>query len=68
MGVLIYEMLCGEPPFKSMTGDPWDTFRRALSGRFSLPSRISPLAGDLICKLLQVQALADPLCAAPMDV
>jgi serine/threonine protein kinase len=34
LGVLIFEMLVGDPPFKSLTGDPWDTFRRTLSGRF----------------------------------
>lgn len=27
LGVLIFEMLVGDPPFKSLTGDPWDTFR-----------------------------------------
>jgi cGMP-dependent protein kinase 1 len=27
LGVLIFEMLVGDPPFKSLAGDPWDTFR-----------------------------------------
>ena len=27
LGVLIFEMLVGDPPFKSLTGDPWYTFR-----------------------------------------
>ena len=44
----------GDPPFKSMTGDPWDTFRRTLSGRFYVPNFISADAADLIFKLLQV--------------
>ena len=30
LGVLIFEMLVGDPPFKSLTGDPWDTFRSDL--------------------------------------
>ncbi|KAG2485663.1 hypothetical protein HYH03_015635 [Edaphochlamys debaryana] len=54
LGVLIFEMLVGDPPFKSLTGDPWDTFRRTLSGRFYVPNFISDAAADLIFKLLQV--------------
>ncbi|KAJ9511424.1 hypothetical protein QJQ45_029916, partial [Haematococcus lacustris] len=54
LGVLIFEMLVGDPPFKSLTGDPWDTFRRTLSGRFYVPNFISDQAADLIFKLLQV--------------
>ena len=55
LGVLIYEMLVGDPPFKSDTpGDAWDTFRKALSGRFNMPTFISPEAQDIIWKLLQL--------------
>ena len=54
LGVLIFEMLVGDPPFKSLSGDPWDTFRRTLSGRFYVPNFISESAADLIYKLLQV--------------
>ncbi|GMH33287.1 hypothetical protein BSKO_01121 [Bryopsis sp. KO-2023] len=54
LGVLIFEMLVGDPPFKSVSGDPWDTFRRTLSGRFYVPNFISAEAADLIYKLLQV--------------
>mmetsp|Transcript_18135 Transcript_18135/g.45676 ORF Transcript_18135/g.45676 Transcript_18135/m.45676 type:complete len:729 (-) Transcript_18135:1324-3510(-) len=54
LGVLIFELLVGDPPFKSLTGDPWDTFRRTLSGRFYVPNFISDSAADLIFKLLQV--------------
>ncbi|KAK9812821.1 hypothetical protein WJX72_004332 [[Myrmecia] bisecta] len=54
LGVLIFEMLVGDPPFKSLSGDPWDTFRRTLSGRFYVPNFISDSAADLIYKLLQV--------------
>lgn len=56
LGVLIFEMLVGDPPFKSLTNDPWDTFRRTLSGRFYVPNFISDDAADLIFKLLQVCA------------
>lgn len=54
LGVLIFEMLVGDPPFKSDSGDAWDTFRRTLSGRFYVPNFISSEAADLIYKLLQV--------------
>lgn len=54
LGVLIFEMLVGDPPFKSVSGDPWDTFRRTLSGRFYVPNFISAEAADIIYKLLQV--------------
>jgi hypothetical protein len=37
-----------------LTGDPWDTFRRTLSGRFYVPHFIGDAAADLIFKLLQV--------------
>lgn len=40
--------------FPVCAGDPWDTFRRTLSGRFYVPNFISDTAADLIFKLLQV--------------
>ena len=67
-------MLVGEPPFKSLSGDPWDTFRQTLSGRFYVPPNISPTAADLIYKLLQVYSILEAfssvnalLCASIMD-
>jgi len=54
LGILIFELLVGDTPFKSLTGDPWDTFRQALSGRFYVPNFISDDAADIIFKLLQV--------------
>ena len=57
IGILIFEMLVGDPPFKSLSGDPWDTFRQALSGRFFVPPSLSPDAADIIYKLLQVRLL-----------
>eukprot|EP00955_Chlamydomonas_euryale_P044026 352790-Chlamydomonas_euryale.AAC.3 len=55
LGILIFELLVGDTPFKSLTGDPWDTFRQALSGRFYVPNFISDDAADIIFKLLQVR-------------
>jgi serine/threonine protein kinase len=66
LGVLVFEMLVGDPPFKSLTGDPWDTFRRTLSGRFYVPHFITDAAADLIYRLLQVgTAPACGTCWAP---
>ena len=54
LGVLIYEMLVGDPPFMSMSGDPWDTFKAILSGRFAMPDNVPKKAADLIFSLLRV--------------
>ena len=56
LGVLIFEMLTGEPPFKAVSSDPYDTFRRALAGTVALPDFLSPEACDCITLLLQVCA------------
>ncbi len=58
LGVLIFEMLVGDPPFQSLTGDPWDTFRRTLSGRFYVPNFVSDQGADIIFKLLQARHAA----------
>jgi len=54
LGVLIYEMLTGDAPFKSPSNDRWDIHRRILSGRFYVPDYVSRSAADLITRLLQV--------------
>lgn len=50
-GVLMYEMLVGQPPF--MASSIREAFRRICSVDFSFPSDVSPLARDLIQQLLQ---------------
>ncbi len=62
LGILIFEMLTGDPPFKSGTGDPWDTFRKALTGRFFCPDFISQTGQSLIFSLLQVRAMQPFTC------
>lgn len=47
-------MLTGDAPFRSPTDDPWDTYRRILSGRFYIPDYISESAASLIVALLEV--------------
>ena len=59
LGVLVFEMLTGDPPFKAVSSDPYDTFRRALAGNFTLPDCLSPEACDLISSLLQVPQCFD---------
>ena len=67
-GVLIFEMLVGEPPFKSLSGDPWDTFRQTLSGRFYVPPNVPPTAADLIYKLLQACLLLQHFESIPFGI
>lgn len=62
LGVLVFEMMVGDPPFKSMSGDPWDTFRLILSGRFYVPDFVPELAADLIYSLLQVRPAPARVC------
>lgn len=50
LGVLIYEMLSGYPPFLDDT--PFSTYRKILSGKFGFPSHIGADAKNLVKKLL----------------
>jgi serine/threonine protein kinase len=51
LGVLVYEMLCGYPPF--CDEDPLSTYGRILRGTLTFPPHVSPLARDLVRRLLQ---------------
>jgi protein kinase A len=50
LGVLVYEMLCGYPPFGGE--DALDTYNKVLRGALSFPAHVSPHARDLIRRLL----------------
>lgn len=52
LGVLIYEMLAGYPPF--LDDDPLSTYKKILKGVLTFPPHLSVTARDLIRKLLQV--------------
>ena len=49
-GILIYEMLCGFPPFSDQ--NPFAIYEKILSGRIDYPKHLDGVAKDLIKKLL----------------
>ncbi|KAG7196098.1 spindle assembly checkpoint kinase [Scheffersomyces spartinae] len=51
LGVLIYEMLVGKPPFEE--ADKGDTYKRIVNIDVRYPDYLDPLAKDLIGSLLQ---------------
>lgn len=64
-GVLLYEMLAGEPPFQAKS--TIESVQRILIADIQLPAIITPVAGDLIHGLIQVDPndrilLKDALC------
>ena len=53
LGILIFEMLVGYPPFFDDT--PFKIYEKILAGKLAFPRYLSADAKDLIIRLLQVQ-------------
>jgi len=53
LGVLIYEMVCGVPPFYAE--EAMEIYERILNGTVPIPSSFSKSLGDIIRKLLKQQ-------------
>lgn len=52
LGVLCYEFLVGKPPFETDSYE--QTYKKIENAQYRIPSFVSPLANDLISKLLVV--------------
>jgi len=50
LGILVYEMLVGYPPF--FDDNPFGIYEKILSGKIEWPKHLDPVARDLIKKLL----------------
>ncbi|XP_026808093.1 serine/threonine-protein kinase Aurora-2-like [Rhopalosiphum maidis] len=53
VGVLLYEILVGKPPFEAPTYE--ETYKRILNAQYIFPQHVAPLARDLISRLLRVK-------------
>ncbi|XP_001942942.1 serine/threonine-protein kinase Aurora-2 [Acyrthosiphon pisum] len=53
VGVLLYEILVGKPPFEASTYE--ETYKRILNAQYIFPQHVAPLARDLISRLLRVK-------------
>ena len=52
IGCILFTLLVGKPPFETSTLK--ETYSRIKRNEYSVPSKLSPQAKNLICKLLQV--------------
>ncbi|KPM07553.1 aurora kinase A-like protein [Sarcoptes scabiei] len=53
LGVLTYEFLVGSPPFEN--ADTTVTYQRIITGKYSFPDYVSPLARDFVSRLLMIE-------------
>ena len=57
LGVLIYEMVAGAPPFYSPNADSTDQMRRILAAKYSFPEGVTPAFKDVVRRFLSVNAV-----------
>ena len=50
LGILLYEMLVGEPPFVADT--PVETYKKIVSGKYKTPSALPQTTKDIMARLL----------------
>ena len=55
IGCIMYTLLVGKPPFETQTLK--DTYKRIRANEYHVPSKVGPLAKQLIRKLLQVRTV-----------
>jgi protein kinase X len=53
LGILIYEMLVGYPPFYD--SNPFGIYEKILSGALAFPDHVDPVSKDLIGRLFNVE-------------
>ena len=64
LGCILYTFLVGKPPFETQTLK--DTYTRIKKNEYHIPSRVAPLARNLITKLLQHEPSKRPTVAAAL--
>ena len=52
LGVLVYEMMTGTPPFSTEGSTDQQIYQNILESRYTLPASMSPAARDLVSRLL----------------
>ena len=66
LGCILYTLLVGKPPFETQTLK--DTYNRIKKNEYHIPSRVGPLAKNLIQKLLQHEPNRRPSVAQILQV
>lgn len=57
LGVLIYEMVVGTPPFYSPNADSTEQMRRILAAKYMFPNNVSPTFKDIVKRFLSVNSV-----------
>ena len=55
LGIVFFAMLSGYLPFYSNTGNKQELCDKILAGKFGMPDHVSPLAADLLLRMLCVE-------------